>query len=41
VFGAAVSAATELRLPTTREFFYAYYPVHLAVIAVLVFFRGS
>jgi hypothetical protein len=41
VFAAALPAATELRLPTTREFFYAYYPAHLAVIAALVFVRGS
>ena len=40
VFAAALPVATELRLPTTREFFYAYYPAHLAVIAALVFFRG-
>jgi hypothetical protein len=41
VFAAGLVAATELPLPTTREFFYAYYPAHLAVIAAFVFFRGS
>lgn len=41
VFAAALPWATELRLPTTRNFFYAYYPAHLAVIATFVFFRGS
>ena len=40
VFGAGLLAAAEPPLPTTREFFYAYYPAHLAVIAALVFFRG-
>ena len=40
VFAAALPAANELRLPTAREFFYAYYPAHLAVIAALVFSRG-
>ena len=40
VFAAALPAATELCLPATREFFYAYYPAHLAVIAGIVFFRG-
>jgi hypothetical protein len=40
VFAAALPGAIELRLPTTRGFFYAYYPAHLAVIAALVFFRG-
>jgi hypothetical protein len=41
VFAAALPRATELRLPTTRNFFYAYYPAHLTAIAALVFFRGS
>jgi hypothetical protein len=41
VLAAGLPAATELRLPTTREFFYAYYPAHLAVIAAVVLFHGS
>ena len=40
VFGAGLLAAAQLPVPTTREFFYTYYPAHLAVIAALVFFRG-
>jgi hypothetical protein len=40
VFGAGLLAPAQLPLPNTREFFYAYYPAHLAVIAALVFFRG-
>jgi hypothetical protein len=41
VFAAGLLAAIDLPLPTTREFFYAYYPAHLAAIAALVFLRGS
>jgi len=41
VFAAALPAATELRLPAIRGFFYTYYPAHLAVIAALVFLRAS
>jgi hypothetical protein len=40
VFGAGLLGAPQLPLSTTREFFYAYYPAHLAVISALVFFRG-
>jgi hypothetical protein len=40
VFAAALPVATELRLPATREFFYVYYPAHLAAIAGVVFVRG-
>jgi hypothetical protein len=40
LFAATLPRATELRLPTTRNFFYAYYPAHLTAIAALVFFRG-
>jgi len=41
MFAAGLPATTELRLPTTRGFFYAYYPAHLAIIAGIVFVRGS
>jgi hypothetical protein len=40
VFGAGLLVAAQLPLPTAQEFFYTYYPAHLAVTAALVFFRG-